>query len=99
MEQGMRTSRSKARCRERQRGETKEVEILKQSLVQRVGTHPSDEILESSNVFAGKNRPRFGKMESWAHQWLAMFMGGNELEGTWKSTMKFLNVQASGAQA
>ena len=99
MEQGMRTSRSKARCRERQRGETKEVEILKQSLVRRVRTHPSDEIFRSSNVFAGKNRPRFGKMESWAHQWLTISVNGKQTRGNMQINNEILNVQASGAQA
>ena len=99
MEQGMRTSRSKARCREQQHDETKDVGVLKQSLVWRVGAHPSDEILESSNVFSGKNRPRFGKMESWAHQWLTISVSGKQTRGNMQINNEILNVQASGAQA
>ena len=55
--------------------------------------------LESSNVFAGKNRPRFGKMESWAHQWLTMSVNGKQTQGNMQINNEILNVQASGAQA
>ena len=54
---------------------------------------------ELSNVFAGKNRPRFGKMESWAHQWLTMSVNRKQTQGNMQINNENLNVQALGAEA
>ena len=81
--------------------EQRDVGISKQGLVQRVKARPSDEIWETSKVFAGKqvtqvmiwwNRILVSSVAHYVHEW-------EQTQGNMQINNEILNVQASGAQA